>query len=79
MEAHEECAYDHLEIYDGPNGRATSFGRFCGSKKPSLSFPVAIACSCGSSRITRYRRGVLRPLIQQVFFCVVLRFSIMNV
>ncbi|NP_001034901.1 bone morphogenetic protein 1b precursor [Danio rerio] len=35
MEAHQECAYDHLEIYDGQNGRATSVGRFCGSKKPS--------------------------------------------
>uniref|UniRef100_A0A8C2FPT7 Metalloendopeptidase n=1 Tax=Cyprinus carpio TaxID=7962 RepID=A0A8C2FPT7_CYPCA len=35
MEANEECAYDYLEIYDGPNGRATSFGRFCGSKKTS--------------------------------------------
>ncbi|XP_056099916.1 bone morphogenetic protein 1b isoform X4 [Rhinichthys klamathensis goyatoka] len=35
MEAHQECTYDHLEIYDGQNGRATSFGRFCGGKKPS--------------------------------------------
>jgi len=35
MEAHQECTYDHLEIYDGQNGRATSLGRFCGGKKPS--------------------------------------------
>uniref|UniRef100_A0A8C1ZQE7 Metalloendopeptidase n=1 Tax=Cyprinus carpio TaxID=7962 RepID=A0A8C1ZQE7_CYPCA len=48
MEAHQECAYDHLEIYDGPNGRATSFGRFCGSKKPS---PVI---SSGNSMFLRF-------------------------
>ncbi|XP_059213752.1 bone morphogenetic protein 1-like isoform X2 [Centropristis striata] len=35
MEAHLECAYDHLEIYDGRDARAMSLGRFCGTKKPS--------------------------------------------
>ncbi|XP_010875827.1 bone morphogenetic protein 1b isoform X2 [Esox lucius] len=35
MEAHLECAYDHLEVYDGRDGRAPSLGRFCGTKKPS--------------------------------------------
>ena len=35
MEAHLECAYDHLEIYDGSDARAPSLGRFCGSKKPA--------------------------------------------
>lgn len=35
MEAHLECAYDHLEIYDGRDIRAPSLGRFCGVKKPS--------------------------------------------
>ncbi|KAM9538754.1 bone morphogenetic protein 1-like [Salvelinus alpinus] len=35
MEAHLECAYDHLEIYDGQDGRSPSLGRFCGTKKPS--------------------------------------------
>ncbi|XP_047426669.1 bone morphogenetic protein 1-like isoform X2 [Mugil cephalus] len=35
MEAHPECAYDHLEIYDGRDVRAPSLGRFCGVKKPS--------------------------------------------
>lgn len=35
MEAHLECAYDHLEIYDGQDTRAPSLGRFCGTKKPS--------------------------------------------
>ncbi|KAM4579034.1 bone morphogenetic protein 1a isoform 1-T1 [Fundulus diaphanus] len=34
MEAHLECAYDHIEIYDGRDAKATSLGRFCGSKKP---------------------------------------------
>lgn len=34
MEAHLECAYDHLEIYDGRDARSPSLGRFCGTKKP---------------------------------------------
>ncbi|MGH0116933.1 UNVERIFIED_CONTAM: hypothetical protein FKN15_026627 [Acipenser sinensis] len=34
MEQHQECAYDHLELYDGPNGKSPILGRFCGSKKP---------------------------------------------
>lgn len=34
MEAHLECAYDHIEIYDGRDGKAPSLGRFCGTKKP---------------------------------------------
>ncbi|NP_001084377.1 tolloid-like protein 2 precursor [Xenopus laevis] len=35
IEQHQECAYDHLELYDGPNGKAAILGRFCGSKEPS--------------------------------------------
>ncbi|XP_041825725.1 bone morphogenetic protein 1-like isoform X1 [Melanotaenia boesemani] len=35
MEAHLECAYDHLEIFDGRDVRAPPLGRFCGTKKPS--------------------------------------------
>ncbi|XP_077592860.1 bone morphogenetic protein 1-like isoform X1 [Stigmatopora nigra] len=35
MEAHAECAYDHLEIFDGADIRAPSLGRVCGTKKPS--------------------------------------------
>ncbi|XP_056146256.1 bone morphogenetic protein 1-like [Lampris incognitus] len=35
MEAHLECAYDHLEIYDGQDTSAPRLGRFCGTKKPS--------------------------------------------
>ncbi|KAM8873002.1 bone morphogenetic protein 1-like isoform 2-T2 [Synchiropus picturatus] len=35
METHMECAYDHLEIYDGRDVSAPSLGRICGTKKPS--------------------------------------------
>uniref|UniRef100_A0A8C6JX02 Metalloendopeptidase n=1 Tax=Melopsittacus undulatus TaxID=13146 RepID=A0A8C6JX02_MELUD len=34
IEQHQECAYDHLEMYDGPNSKSPVLGRFCGSKKP---------------------------------------------
>lgn len=34
MEAHLECAYDHLEIFDGRDVRASKLGRFCGTKTP---------------------------------------------
>lgn len=34
IEAHLECAYDHIELYDGRDGKASSLGRFCGTKKP---------------------------------------------
>nr|XP_030871259.2 tolloid-like protein 2 [Gorilla gorilla gorilla] len=34
IEQHQECAYDHLEMYDGPDSLAPILGRFCGSKKP---------------------------------------------
>ncbi|XP_023693831.1 bone morphogenetic protein 1-like isoform X1 [Paramormyrops kingsleyae] len=35
METHLECAYDHLEVYDGRDAKAPSLGRYCGSKKPA--------------------------------------------
>ncbi|KAG5835270.1 hypothetical protein ANANG_G00271770 [Anguilla anguilla] len=35
MEPHLECAYDHIEVYDGRDGKAPSLGRFCGTKKPT--------------------------------------------
>ncbi|XP_061657366.1 bone morphogenetic protein 1-like isoform X3 [Syngnathoides biaculeatus] len=35
MEAHLECAYDRLEIFDGTDVRAPSLARVCGAKKPS--------------------------------------------
>ncbi|XP_018429646.1 PREDICTED: tolloid-like protein 2 [Nanorana parkeri] len=34
IELHQECAYDHLELYDGPNSKFPVLGRFCGSTKP---------------------------------------------
>uniref|UniRef100_A0A8C5K7S6 Metalloendopeptidase n=1 Tax=Jaculus jaculus TaxID=51337 RepID=A0A8C5K7S6_JACJA len=34
IEQHQECAYDHLEVYDGADSLASILGRFCGSKKP---------------------------------------------
>ncbi|XP_015242766.1 PREDICTED: bone morphogenetic protein 1-like isoform X2 [Cyprinodon variegatus] len=35
MEAHLECAYDHLEIFDGEDVRAPTLGHFCGNKLPA--------------------------------------------
>uniref|UniRef100_A0A8C8DU02 Metalloendopeptidase n=1 Tax=Oryzias sinensis TaxID=183150 RepID=A0A8C8DU02_9TELE len=35
METHLECAYDHLEIFDGKDDRTPTLGRFCGTKKPA--------------------------------------------
>ncbi|XP_063217252.1 protein tolkin-like isoform X2 [Bacillus rossius redtenbacheri] len=34
MEPHQECAYDHIVIYDGDSPDAHTLGRFCGSKIP---------------------------------------------
>ncbi|XP_061871822.1 bone morphogenetic protein 1 isoform X1 [Colius striatus] len=34
VEAQQECAYDHLEIYDGKDAKAPPLGRFCGAKEP---------------------------------------------
>ncbi|NXC49902.1 BMP1 protein, partial [Penelope pileata] len=34
IEAQQECAYDHLELYDGRDARAPLLGRFCGAKEP---------------------------------------------
>jgi len=48
IEQHQECAYDHLELYDGPDSQAPILGRFCGSKKPD---PVVAS---GSSLFLRF-------------------------
>uniref|UniRef100_A0A8D1F7M9 Tolloid like 2 n=1 Tax=Sus scrofa TaxID=9823 RepID=A0A8D1F7M9_PIG len=48
IEQHQECAYDHLELYDGPDSLAPVLGRFCGSKKPD---PVVAS---GSSLFLRF-------------------------
>ncbi|XP_076255661.1 tolloid-like protein 1 tolkin [Rhynchophorus ferrugineus] len=34
LEPHQECAYDHVDFYDGSSPEAPSLGRFCGSKLP---------------------------------------------
>ncbi|CAG01622.1 unnamed protein product, partial [Tetraodon nigroviridis] len=34
IEAHLECTYDRIELYDGKDGKASLLGRFCGTKKP---------------------------------------------
>uniref|UniRef100_A0A1B0DKZ1 CUB domain-containing protein n=1 Tax=Phlebotomus papatasi TaxID=29031 RepID=A0A1B0DKZ1_PHLPP len=34
VEPHQECAYDHIAIYDGDNPDSSTLGRFCGSKTP---------------------------------------------
>ncbi|KAK2718001.1 protein tolkin-like [Artemia franciscana] len=34
MEPHQECAYDHIAIYDGESNDKPTLGRFCGSKIP---------------------------------------------
>ncbi|KAH0623121.1 hypothetical protein JD844_031101 [Phrynosoma platyrhinos] len=34
IEGHQECTYDHLEVYNGKDTKAPVLGRFCGSKKP---------------------------------------------
>lgn len=48
VEQHQECAYDRLEVYDGPDPLAPILGRFCGSRKPD---PVVAA---GSSLFLRF-------------------------
>lgn len=48
IEQHQECAYDHLELYDGTDSLAPILGRFCGSKKPE---PVV---ATGSSLFLRF-------------------------
>lgn len=34
IELHQECTYDHLEVYNGKDAKAPVLGRFCGSKEP---------------------------------------------
>lgn len=34
MESHQECAYDHIAIYDGDSPESHTLGRFCGTKEP---------------------------------------------
>lgn len=34
IEQHQECAYDHLEAFDGDSDTAAILGRLCGNKVP---------------------------------------------
>ena len=34
LEPHQECAYDHVALYDGDSANDPLLGRFCGSKIP---------------------------------------------
>ncbi|CAI9722917.1 1 isoform X1 [Octopus vulgaris] len=34
LEPHQECTYDHIEIFDGDSINSQSLGRFCGNKIP---------------------------------------------
>uniref|UniRef100_A0A336MKA2 Metalloendopeptidase n=1 Tax=Culicoides sonorensis TaxID=179676 RepID=A0A336MKA2_CULSO len=34
VESHQECAYDHVAVFDGNSPDSTTLGRFCGSKLP---------------------------------------------
>jgi tolkin protein len=34
LEPHQECAYDHIVLYDGDSPESQTLGRFCGSKPP---------------------------------------------
>ena len=34
LEPHQECAYDHIVVYDGHTTEEQILGRFCGSKLP---------------------------------------------
>ncbi|KAK2098731.1 Tolloid-like protein 2 [Saguinus oedipus] len=34
IERHDSCAYDYLEVRDGPTEESALIGHFCGSEKP---------------------------------------------
>ncbi|KAK3090758.1 hypothetical protein FSP39_014380 [Pinctada imbricata] len=34
LEPHQECTYDHIEVFDGNDINSRSLGKFCGSKLP---------------------------------------------
>lgn len=35
IEDHEQCHYDYLQVFNGPNVDSPSLGKFCGKKIPS--------------------------------------------
>lgn len=34
LESHQECAYDHVAVFDGESVDDHALGRFCGSRRP---------------------------------------------
>ena len=34
LEPHQECTYDHIEVFDGGDTSFPSLGKFCGAKLP---------------------------------------------
>ncbi|KAL0203941.1 hypothetical protein M9458_001959, partial [Cirrhinus mrigala] len=38
IEQHQECAYDHLEAFDGDSDKTPILSRLCGSNKMYLRF-----------------------------------------
>ena len=38
LEPHQECTYDHIEIFDGISATSRSLGRFCGNKLPPPTY-----------------------------------------
>ncbi|XP_013385673.1 bone morphogenetic protein 1 [Lingula anatina] len=34
LEPHQECTYDHIELFDGDDDKARSLGRYCGHNNP---------------------------------------------
>ena len=34
LEPHQECTYDHVEIFDGDDSASRTLGKFCGAKVP---------------------------------------------
>jgi len=57
MEPHQECAYDHIAIYDGDSPESIILGRFCGNKEPRF-FLQAIKCIWFSKAMLLYREKV---------------------
>ena len=41
LEAHLECAYDRVELFDGDDATAPLIGRYCGSTRPRPDTVVA--------------------------------------
>ncbi|RWS11455.1 cubilin-like protein, partial [Dinothrombium tinctorium] len=51
LEHHEECKFDYLEVYDGPDESAPLFGRYCSQK----TRPPSKIISTGSTLFVKFR------------------------